>query len=289
MFAWDRLLYRLYAHRLEKDLMRNRSLLPRHIGVILDGNRRWAKQVGAQSSQGHQMGADKILEFLDWSTELGIEVVTLWVLSTDNLRRSPVELEKLLEIICQAVERIAAKERWQLRLLGDLALLPDLVRERLEQAVKRSNPTDSVDTETNQTSTNSNHCTANRLTDTERTPAQKIKPLTVNIAVGYGGREEITAAVRSLLAQKAAEGYDLGQVAQTLEVSDITEHMYTRGQPDPDLVIRTSGEQRLSGFLLWQSAHSEFYFCEAYWPDFRKIDFFRALRDYRLRERRLGK
>ena len=248
------LVYRLYARNLEKALPTDS--LPRHVGVILDGNRRWAHQVGAQSETGHRVGADKAPEFLGWSEEVGIPVVTLWMLSTDNLRRSGDELTKLFDIICGVVEQIASLDRWHLRLLGNLSLLPDQVQQRLQRAVA-------------QTRTGS--------------------PLTVNIAVGYGGREEITEAVRNLLLEKAQEGATLETVARELSVDEITSHVYTAGQPDPDLVIRTSGEQRLSGFLMWQSTHSEYYFCEAFWPDFRKIDFYRALRDFALRERRMGK
>ena len=111
----------------------------------------------------------------------------------------------------------------------------------------------------------------------------------VNIAVGYGGRQEIADAVRAVLRERAAAGASLEEVAESLSEEDITAHLYTKGQPDPDLVIRTSGEQRLSGFLLWQSVHSEYYFCEVYWPAFRRVDFLRALRDYSRRERRLGR
>ncbi len=111
----------------------------------------------------------------------------------------------------------------------------------------------------------------------------------MNVAVAYGGRHELRDAVRSLLADEAAKGVDLATLAETLEIDHIAEHLYTAGQPDPDLIIRTSGEQRLSGFLMWQSAHSEFYFCEALWPDFRKVDFIRALRSYTQRERRYGR
>jgi short-chain Z-isoprenyl diphosphate synthase len=112
--------------------------------------------------------------------------------------------------------------------------------------------------------------------------------LHVNVAIGYGGRQEIADAVRALLIEQAAAGQSVEQIVDSLDVDQIAGHLYTRGQPDPDLVIRTSGEQRLSGFLLWQSVHSEFYFCEAYWPDFRRVDFLRALRDYAGRERRFG-
>lgn len=252
--GFEKLLYQLYARSLEKQL--NHAVLPAHIGVILDGNRRWAKQMGEKSDTGHRKGADKITELLCWAEELDISVVTLWMLSTDNLSRSVEELEKLLEIICQAVEKLSSRKRWNMRLLGSMDLLPEQVRKRLQTAVEN---------------------------------APKDKPLTVNVAIGYGGREEITEAVQRLLKEKSTQGLNLEQVADSLTTRDIAEHMYTAGQPDPELVIRTSGEQRLSGFLLWQSAHSEFYFCEAYWPDFRKIDFLRALRDYSQRERRLGK
>ncbi len=110
----------------------------------------------------------------------------------------------------------------------------------------------------------------------------------MNVAVGYGGRREIADAVRALLQEHAAAGTSIEELAEVIDVDHIAEHLYTKGQPDPDLVIRTSGEQRLSGFLLWQSAHSEFYFCDALWPDFRKIDFLRALRDFGTRQRRFG-
>ena len=212
--------------------------------------------MGAKSETGHKVGADKALELLGWSEEVGIQLVTLWMLSTDNLRRSGEELDKLFDIICAVVEQISSQGHWHLRLLGNLSLLPKPVQQRLSQAV-------------------TNSC--------------QDSPLTVNIAVGYGGREEITEAVRDLLLEKASSGTDLQSVAENLSVDEITSHLYTAGQPDPDLVIRTSGEQRLSGFLLWQSTHSEYYFCEAFWPDFRKIDFYRALRDFALRERRIGK
>jgi short-chain Z-isoprenyl diphosphate synthase len=117
---------------------------------------------------------------------------------------------------------------------------------------------------------------------------REVDGILVNIAVGYGGRREIADAVRSLLHEQAAAGVTLEELADVIDVDHIADHLYTKGQPDPDLVIRTSGEQRLSGFLLWQSAHSEFYFCEAYWPDFRRVDFLRAIRAYSQRERRYG-
>lgn len=248
-----KILYRLYAKRLEHQL--KHAALPQHVGVILDGNRRWAKQMGTVSSQGHQAGANRISQFLNWAEECHIEVVTLWMLSTDNLKRSGSELDELFEIICKTVEDLDQSKRWNLNLLGRLNILPQQVQQRLQEAAKP-------------------HPQA---------------AMTVNIAVGYGGREEIVDAAKELLLQRAETGMTTVEIANSLCVEDFTSHLYTAGQPDPDLVIRTSGEQRLSGFLLWQSAHSEYYFCETYWPDFRKIDFLRALRDYSQRERRIGK
>ncbi|WNM25066.1 isoprenyl transferase [Demequina capsici] len=248
------LLYGLYERQLTAQL--RGADLPRHIGVILDGNRRWAKTIGAPAAHGHQKGADKITEVLEWSQEAGVEVVTLWLLSTDNLDRDPHELEPLLEIICGAVENLADDGRWRLRHVGDATLLPADAAARIAAAVGR----------------------------TEDAPG-----VHVNVAVGYGGRHEITDAVRSYLRECDAQGLTLADAADRLAVDHIEDHLYTKGQPDPDLVIRTSGEQRLSGFLMWQSAHTEFYFCEAYWPAFRRVDFLRALRDYALRERRLGR
>ncbi len=247
------LLYRAYNRSLRRHLPADR--LPRHVGVMLDGNRRWARQRGADSAHGHRAGADNIEPLLQWCDEAGVEVVTLWLLSTDNLERDPGEVEPLLHIIADVVTELAAQRRWRIHLVGAPDLLPAQTAQTLLDAVR----------------------------DTE-----DVKGMLVNVAIGYGGRREITDAVRSLLAEHADRGTSLEELAQTLDIDHIAEHLYTKGQPDPDLVIRTSGEQRLGGFLLWQSAHSEFYFCEAYWPDFRKVDFLRALRAYAERERRYG-
>lgn len=248
------LLYGAYERQLSRTIRDGE--VPRHIGVILDGNRRWARQAGATTADGHRKGADKITEVLEWSAEAGVDVVTLWMLSTDNLSRDPAELDALLGIICDAVEDLARDGRWRLQHVGDATLLPHAAAERLAQAVESTA-----------------HATG----------------LHVNVAVGYGGRHEIADAVRAYLRTGVEGGHSLEQVADEFTVEHIAEHLYTKGQPDPDLVIRTSGEQRLGGFLLWQSAHSEFYFCEAYWPDFRRVDFLRAVRDYSQRERRLGR
>jgi short-chain Z-isoprenyl diphosphate synthase len=247
------LAYRLYEHRLEASL--SPPSIPRHVGVMCDGNRRWARSAGLTDvSGGHQKGADKIFELLQWCQQTGVEVVTLWLLSTDNLSRPAAELEPLLRIIEETVRELVA-ESWHVNPMGALDLLPADTAQVLKDAGEA-------------TAMNSG--------------------LLVNVAVGYGGRREIADAVRSLLQEHATKGTTIEELAEILDVEHIAEHLYTAGQPDPDLVIRTSGEQRLGGFLLWQSAQSEFYFCDAYWPAFRRVDFLRALRSYAARHRRFG-
>ncbi len=247
------LAYRLYEHRIEASL--SPQAIPRHVGVMCDGNRRWARSEGlADVSSGHQAGADKIFEVLQWCRQMRVEVVTLWLLSTDNLSRPAAELEPLLRIIEDTVRGLVA-QKWHVNPMGALDLLPADTAQVLKDAA-------------------------------EATATQT--GLLVNVAVGYGGRREIADAVRSMLQEHATRGTTIEELAEILDVEHIAEHLYTAGQPDPDLVIRTSGEQRLGGFLLWQSAHSEFYFCDAYWPAFRRVDFLRALRSYAARHRRFG-
>jgi short-chain Z-isoprenyl diphosphate synthase len=245
--------YRLYERRLEASL--RPDSIPRHVGVMCDGNRRWAKSAGYQDvSNGHQKGADKIFELIDWCKESGVEVVTLWLLSTDNLTRPASELGPLLKIIEATVQGLVA-QGCQVNPVGALDLLPIETARVLKDAGEATTHNDG---------------------------------LVVNAAVCYGGRREIADAVRSLLQEHATRGTTIEELAEILDVEHIAKHLYTAGQPDPDLVIRTSGEQRLGGFLLWQSTYSEFYFCDAYWPAFRKVDFLRALRSYAARHRRFG-
>jgi short-chain Z-isoprenyl diphosphate synthase len=248
--------YSLYERRLRADLAGLPT--PRHVAIMIDGNRRWARAAGFEDvSEGHLAGARHISNLLTWCQEAGVDHVTIWLLSTDNLNRPASELEPLLGIIAGVAEELSAQGKpWRVQAVGSLDLLPDETAAALKSAQERTAERDG---------------------------------LTVNVAVGYGGRREIADAVRSLLQEHAAAGTSIEELAEVIDVDHIAEHLYTKGQPDPDLVIRTSGEQRLSGFLLWQSAHSEFYFCDALWPDFRKIDFLRALRDYGTRQRRYGK
>lgn len=245
--------YGFYERKLQRSLASDR--IPHHIGVMVDGNRRWARLAGAPTRDGHQAGADKIHEFLGWCEELGVDVVTLYMLSTDNMSRSEEEIAHLLDIIANTLDRLGESNRVRVQPVGALDLLP------ADLAAKVS-------------------------TLAEQTAS--IEGLHVNVAVGYGGRREIVDAVKELLRHAGESGRSIEEVADGLTAQQISSFLYTRGQQDPDLVIRTSGELRLSGFLMWQSAYSEFYFCEALWPDFRRVDFLRALRDYGRRQRRFG-
>ena len=249
-------LYPLYEARLKRELRGKKR--PKHIAVMADGNRRWARESGfTDISHGHRVGGAKIGDLVRWSAEMDIDVLTIYLLSTENLQRTTEEVELLFDIISGVIEDLATEDySCRVRLVGQLDLLPDEVASRMRESAA---------------------------TTTE-------KPgLTVNIAVGYGGRQEIVDAVRTLLDDTAKAGITASDMADKVTVESISEHLYTSGQPDPDLVIRTSGEQRLSGFLLWQAAYSEIWFTDTYWPAFRKIDFLRALRDYSQRSRRFGK
>lgn len=249
------LLYRLYQRRLRREI--DHREIPHHVAVIVDGNRRWAKlRLQEQPAFGHRAGAQKVPEFLGWCEEAGVNVVTLYLLSADNLvGRAPEELSDLFEIIATLATELAGHDSWRVKHVGSCAGLSAELTEALRAAEESSA-----------------HCTG----------------LHINLAVGYGGRSEIAAAVHSIIADHERGGGTIDTLAETLTPELIGEHLWTRGQADPDLVIRTSGEQRLSDFMIWQSAHSEFYFVEALYPDLREVDFLRALRDYTRRHRRFG-
>ena len=247
------LLVRLYARRVEGHL--DHAQVPKHIGVIMDVNRRWAKAAGSTTVHGHRAGAEKIEEFLGWCSETDVEVVTLWLLSTDNFDRPQEELGPLLGIIEDVVKTLAADGRWRVHHVGTPDLLPAQMQTTLKEAEEAT---------------------------------AHVGGILVNVAIGYGGRQEIADAVRSMVLDAQERGVSMEDLADSVSVDLIGSHLYTGDQPDPDLVIRTSGEQRLSGFMLWQTAHSEYYFCEVFWPAFRKVDFLRALRDYAARHRRYG-
>jgi short-chain Z-isoprenyl diphosphate synthase len=251
-------LYTLYARRLRKQVAA--GALPRHVGLIMDGNRRWARQAGLENpSLGHKYGAEHVEDVLNWCEALHIQHVTVFVCSTENLqRRSTPEIAFLMKVIEKTAGDHLARPgaRWRLHLAGCLDLLPDSTASALKQAVEATR-----------------ECASGAH---------------LTLAIGYGGRQEVIDAVRDHLLEQAAAGRTLDQVAEALTVEDLTGHLYTAGHPDPDLVIRTSGEQRMSNFLLWQSAYSELYFCDALWPAFREIDFLRAVRSFGARQRRYG-
>lgn len=240
----------LYARHLRRQL--DAAQLPRHVAVVMDGNRRWARQMGFDNpSVGHRHGAEHLEELLGWCAEVGITHVTAFVASTDNLRkRDAVEVAFLMRMVEEVVaDRLARPSNpWQVHVAGRLAELPGSTRDALKRAI-----------------------------DAAQGPHAKYH---LTIAIGYDGREEIVDAVRSLLDRQARAGATIDDVAMGLTVDDIAAHLHTVGQPDPDLIIRTSGEVRTSGFLLWQAAHAQLFFYDVYWPGFRKIDFLRALRSY---------
>jgi short-chain Z-isoprenyl diphosphate synthase len=226
--------------------------------MIIDGNRRWARDRALETeAHGHRAGAGKMREFLRWCDELGIRVVTIYLLSADNLTgRSEAELAQLFEIIADLADDLSRAADWRIQHVGTPEILPPHLAAVLRGAEART--------------------------------AQNAG-LHVNLAVGYGGRREIADAMRSIVRSHGKGGGSIDDLAEILTPELIGDHLYTQGQPDPDLIIRTSGEQRLSDFMLWQSAHSEFYFVEALGPDLREVDFLRALRDYAGRERRWGR
>jgi short-chain Z-isoprenyl diphosphate synthase len=254
-----RLLYYLYARRLTRGLWRRPR--PRHIGIILDGNRRHGRSLGITEPRAlYDLGADKLDEILEWCAELAIPTVTLWVFSTENFRRPAAEVSSIFASVEAKLTALAGdpaihRRRVRVRAIGCLEMLPQPVLGAIRAAERATADYDGIE---------------------------------LNIAVAYGGRQEIADAVRSLLAGLAAEQSTLAEAIERVTPEAIAGHLYTAGLPDPDLIIRTSGEIRLSGFLLWQSAHSEFYFTDVLWPAFRKIDFLRAIRSFQERQRRYG-
>jgi short-chain Z-isoprenyl diphosphate synthase len=254
-----RLLYWLYESRLRRQICKRP--VPRHVGIILDGNRRYARKHGlADLRAAYDLGAEKLDDVLAWCSDLAIPGVTLWVCSIDNLKRPQTEVAGILAAVEAKISALAKdpaihRRRVRVKALGLLDLLPPstvAVLRKAEQA------------------------TANH------------DALTLTIAIAYGGREEIADAVRDFVRDKVRQGADLEAIVEEITPAAIDNHLYTVGLPDPDLIIRTSGEIRLSGFLLWQSVHSEFYFSDVNWPEFRRVDFLRALRSFQQRSRRFG-
>lgn len=235
---------------------------PRHIGIILDGNRRFAARAGWEKAQeAYRIGAQKLDEVIAWCRALGIPAVTLWVFSTDNLARPRHEVEGIMAAIEDKMRALATDpelhaQRVRVRAIGRLDQLPETT-----QAIIRS----------------------------AEAATAGYDGMLLHIAIAYGGREEIADAVRAMMARDAAAGLSLAEAAEAVTPERIARHLYLADAPEPDLIIRTSGEVRLSGFLLWHSARSEFYFSDVLWPAFRHVDFLRAVRAFQQRDRRFGR
>jgi tritrans,polycis-undecaprenyl-diphosphate synthase [geranylgeranyl-diphosphate specific] len=249
--------YKLYEKRLDSEI--EKGQIPSHVGIILDGNRRWAQNHNIPIELGHAIGANVVEKLLDWCHELKIKSITLYVLSTENLSRPKNEVEEILGLIEARLSKLLNDERiykYHVRVkeMGKLELLPKSIQTLLQTIEEK---------------------TAN------------FDDHYLNIAIAYGGRTEITDVVKSI-----AEDVERGKLAAKQITQDVIEkRLYTSHlpNPEPELIIRTSGEERLSGFLLWQGAYSELMFIDAFWPDFRKIDLMRAIRTYQKRQRRFGR
>ncbi len=247
-------IYRFYEKRLFNSVKEGQ--IPRHLGLILDGNRRWARELGLDPNAGHQYGFEKLKEVLQWCWEIGIKTVTVYALSTENLNRPKEEVDALISLAEKAFNDVIEsreihERRVRIKALGRIHLL----RESLREAIRRAE---------------------------ESTKGYTDRRL--NVAIAYGGRAEILDAARKIIAEVINGDLEIGEMNE----ETFAKHLYTAEDPDPDLIIRTSGEERLSGFLLWQSAYSEFYFMDVYWPELRRIDLLRAIRTYQRRQRRFG-
>ncbi len=247
--------YRYYERRLLEEVKEGR--MPEHLGLILDGNRRWAMESGLTSEKGHEFGFEKLKEVLNWCWELGIHVVTIYALSTENLQRDKKEVEELLRLAKRGFSEVLNspeihKYKVKVKAIGRLELLDEDLRKVIREVERVTE-----------------HYNENR----------------IYVAIAYGGRAEIIDAAKSMIRSVLTGDLRLDDVDE----NTFSRYLYTSGDKDPDLIIRTSGEERLSGFLLWQSAYSEFYFMDVYWPEFRKIDLLRAIRTYQRRHRRFGK
>ncbi|MCI4358368.1 MAG: polyprenyl diphosphate synthase [Thermoplasmata archaeon] len=231
--------------------------IPRHVAIIMDGNRRFAVGHGLLVEEGHLRGKDKLEELLDWCLEIGIRILTVYALSTENLGRSEEELRTLMALFRESFEKIAVDERvhrYRIRVktIGNLSMLPPEVQEAIRKAEAATEAYDDY---------------------------------RYNIAIAYGGREEIVEAIRAIARDVAA-----GRISpEAIDSGTVSGRLYTADMPDPDLVFRTSGEERISNFLLWQSAYAELYFADVMWPGLTKIDFLRAIRSFQTRQRRLGR
>lgn len=251
--------YAFYLTRLRAAVMSQPR--PRHVAVIMDGNRRWAASVGLSTNAGHRAGAETALALVDWCAGVGIRELTVWALSLENLSRPEAEVDTISHVAADALDAIRGGRRRtrvpiRLHVIGRTDLLPGGLADTTRESRGLSHDDAGMD---------------------------------VTVAIGYSGRDEIVEAARATVRELVHEGVGPADLPDRLTPEAMARHLYTAGSSDPDLIIRTSGEIRLSGFLPWQSVHSEFYFCDVYWPAFREIDFLRAIRTYQHRSRRFGR
>ncbi|MBR5502964.1 MAG: di-trans,poly-cis-decaprenylcistransferase [Methanobrevibacter sp.] len=248
-------LYKIYEKRLLKELDPNR--MPKHVAIIMDGNRRYSRMQGnMEVIKGHELGVDTLEKVLDWSIDLGIEIITAYAFSTENFNRPQHEVEGLMRLFVENFKKIVDhekihKHKVRVKVVGRTELLPDDVREAIKEAE-----------------------------DSTKGYNERL----FNLAIGYDGRLEIVDAIKKIYRQVEDGEISIDDIDENL----VSENLYTAGLEDPSLIIRTSGEERLSGFLLWQSSYSELYFCDSLWPELRKVDYLRAIRDYQERDRRFG-
>lgn len=247
--------YNTYEHMLEKEVMA--EPIPKHLGIIMDGNRRYAKEfLEADIDEGHRLGERKIEEVMDWCLEIGVRYVTLFAFSSENFKRDRGEVDFLMELAENSFYEMADnpkihKHKVAIRALGDLEALPESVRKAIDYAYEKTG---------------------------------EYSNFTISICIAYGGRQEIVSAVKEIARKVENKEVAVDDINEGM----ISSHLYTGDMPDPDLILRTSGEVRISNFLLWQLAYSELYFTDIYWPGFRRIDFLRAIRSYQQRIRRYG-
>ncbi len=247
--------YQTYEKRLFKEVME--GIIPEHVAIIMDGNRRFAVEIGLAVHEGHAKGKDKLEEVMEWCQEMGIRVLTVYAFSTENLNRNENEVHYLMDLFEESFLKLAEdqrihRNRIKVTVLGQRELLPDNVIKAIETAEERTKDYDQY---------------------------------YYNIALAYGSRQEMISAIKQI-AVKVRDGE---LALEDIDEKVVSSYLYTADFPDPDLVLRTSGEERVSNFLLWQMAYSELYFTDVFWPGFRKVDFLRAIRTYQARQRRFGK
>ena len=251
----ENILYKIYEWYISRDLKPEK--MPKHIAIIMDGNRRFSKLQGnIDVVKEHEIGVDTLEKVLDWSIELGIEIITAYAFSTENFNRPQHEVEGLMNLFVKNFKRLVTHEKIhknevRVKVVGRTELLPDNVKEAIQEAEEAT---------------------------------KHYKKRLFNLAIGYDGRLEIIDSFKKIISEVQAGRITVDDVDEDL----VSKNLYTEGLDDPNLIIRTSGEERLSGFLLWQSSYSELYFCETLWPELRKVDFIRAIRSYQARDRRFG-